>query len=55
MDKRNNTEFNLLTVSETAIEPSTEDENSLNSPRKPGHRSNLHQPQLEPVGVNEER
>ncbi|XP_055617369.1 eukaryotic translation initiation factor 3 subunit D [Toxorhynchites rutilus septentrionalis] len=33
MDKRDNTEFDLLTVNETAIEPPQEDGNSLNSPR----------------------
>ncbi|EAT38179.1 AAEL009902-PA [Aedes aegypti] len=33
MDKRDNTEFDLLTVNETAIEPPNEDGNSLNSPR----------------------
>lgn len=33
MDKRDNTEFDLLTVNETSIEPPTEDGNSLNSPR----------------------
>lgn len=33
MDKRDNTEFDLLTVNETAIEPPQEDNNSMNSPR----------------------
>lgn len=33
MDKRDNTEFDLLTVNETSVEPPTEDGNSLNSPR----------------------
>ncbi|KFB36211.1 AGAP002337-PA-like protein [Anopheles sinensis] len=33
MDKRDNTEFDLLTVNETASEPPQEDGNSLNSPR----------------------
>lgn len=33
MDKRDNTEFDLLTVNETSIEPPQDDGNSLNSPR----------------------
>jgi len=33
LDKRDNTEFDLLTVSETAAEPPQEEGNSLNSPR----------------------
>lgn len=33
MDKRDNTEFDLLTVNETSAEPPNEDGNSLNSPR----------------------
>lgn len=33
MDKRDNTEFDLLTVNETSVEPPTDDGNSLNSPR----------------------
>jgi len=33
LDKRDNTEFDLLTVSETAAEPPQDDGNSLNSPR----------------------
>jgi len=33
LDKRDNTEFDLLTVSETAAEPPQDDANSLNSPR----------------------
>lgn len=33
LDKRDNTEFDLLTVNETSVEPPTDDENSLNSPR----------------------
>lgn len=33
MDKRDNTEFDLLTVNETAVEPPQDDNNSLNSPR----------------------
>jgi translation initiation factor 3 subunit D len=33
MDKRDNTEFDLLTVNETAVEPPTDDGNSINSPR----------------------
>ncbi|XP_035795336.1 eukaryotic translation initiation factor 3 subunit D [Anopheles albimanus] len=33
MDKRDNTEFDLLTVNETASEPPQEDGSSLNSPR----------------------
>lgn len=33
MDKRDNTEFDLLTVNETAPEPPQDDGNSLNSPR----------------------
>lgn len=33
MDKRDNTEFDLLTVNETAMEPPTDDDNSPNSPR----------------------
>lgn len=33
MDKRDNTEFDLLTVNETSVEPPNEDGNSLNSPR----------------------
>lgn len=33
MDKRDNTEFDLLTVSETAAEPPQDDGTSLNSPR----------------------
>lgn len=32
-DKRDNTEFDLLTVNETSVEPPQEDGNSLNSPR----------------------
>ncbi|KAF0719939.1 eukaryotic translation initiation factor 3 subunit D-like isoform X2 [Aphis craccivora] len=32
-DKRDNTEFDLLTVNETAVEPPSEEANSLNSPR----------------------
>ncbi|XP_008554540.1 eukaryotic translation initiation factor 3 subunit D [Microplitis demolitor] len=32
-DKRDNTEFDLLTVNETSVEPPTDDGNSLNSPR----------------------
>ncbi|CAH1115902.1 unnamed protein product [Phaedon cochleariae] len=32
-DKRDNTEFDLLTVNETAMEPPQDDGNSLNSPR----------------------
>ena len=33
LDKRDNTEFDLLTVSETAAEPPQEEGSSLNSPR----------------------
>lgn len=33
MDKRENTEFDLLTVNETAVDPPAEDGSSLNSPR----------------------
>lgn len=33
MDKRDNTEFDLLTVNETSVEPPQDDGNSLNSPR----------------------
>lgn len=33
LDKRDNTEFDLLTVNETSVEPPTDDENSVNSPR----------------------
>jgi len=33
MDKRDNTEFDLLTVNETSVEPPTDDGNSVNSPR----------------------
>ena len=33
MDKRDNTEFDLLTVSETSTEPPQEEGSSLNSPR----------------------
>lgn len=33
MDKRDNTEFDLLTVNETSQEPPADDANSLNSPR----------------------
>lgn len=33
MDKRENTEFDLLTVNETAVDPPQEDASSLNSPR----------------------
>ncbi|XP_055300380.1 eukaryotic translation initiation factor 3 subunit D [Sitodiplosis mosellana] len=33
MDKRDNTEFDLLTVNETSVEPPNEDGNSLNGPR----------------------
>ncbi|CAO1421918.1 unnamed protein product [Diamesa serratosioi] len=33
MDKRDNTEFDLLTVNETAVEPPQDDVTSLNSPR----------------------
>ena len=33
LDKRDNTEFDLLTVSETAAEPPQDEANSLNSPR----------------------
>lgn len=33
MDKRDNTEFDLLTVNETSVDPPNEDGNSLNSPR----------------------
>lgn len=33
MDKRDNTEFDLLTVNETSVEPPQDDANSLNSPR----------------------
>lgn len=33
MDKRDNTEFDLLTVNETSVEPPQDDSNSLNSPR----------------------
>lgn len=33
MDKRDNTEFDLLTVNETSVEPPNDDGNSLNSPR----------------------
>lgn len=33
MDKRDNTEFDLLTVNETAVDPPTDDGNNLNSPR----------------------
>lgn len=32
-DKRDNTEFDLLTVNETSVEPPQDDEKSLNSPR----------------------
>ncbi|XP_022189148.1 eukaryotic translation initiation factor 3 subunit D-like [Nilaparvata lugens] len=32
-DKRDNTEFDLLTVNETSVEPPQDDSNSLNSPR----------------------
>lgn len=32
-DKRDNTEFDLLTVNETSVEPPTDDGNSINSPR----------------------
>lgn len=32
-DKRDNTEFDLLTVNETAVDPPTEDGTSINSPR----------------------
>lgn len=32
-DKRDNTEFDLLTVNETSVEPPQDDGNSLNSPR----------------------
>ncbi|XP_014246561.1 eukaryotic translation initiation factor 3 subunit D [Cimex lectularius] len=32
-DKRDNTEFDLLTVNETSVEPPSDDGNSLNSPR----------------------
>ncbi|TRY68259.1 hypothetical protein TCAL_03825 [Tigriopus californicus] len=34
LDKRDNTEFDLLTVSETAAEPPQDDSNSYNAPRK---------------------
>lgn len=34
LDKRDNTEFDLLTVNETAVEPPQDDANSLNSPSK---------------------
>lgn len=34
LDKRDNTEFDLLTVNETAVEPPQDDVNSLNSPSK---------------------
>nr|CAD7412179.1 unnamed protein product [Timema cristinae] len=33
LDKRDNTEFDLLTVNETSVEPPQDDGNSLNSPR----------------------
>lgn len=33
MDKRDNTEFDLLTVNETSVEPPNDDGTSLNSPR----------------------
>ena len=33
MDKRDNTEFDLLTVNETSVEPPTDDDSSPNSPR----------------------
>lgn len=33
MDKRDNTEFDLLTVNETAVEPPNDDDSSPNSPR----------------------
>lgn len=33
LDKRDNTEFDLLTVNETSLEPPQDDTNSLNSPR----------------------
>lgn len=33
MDKRENTEFDLLTVNETSVEPPQDDETSVNSPR----------------------
>lgn len=33
MDKRDNTEFDLLTVNETSVEPPNDDGSSLNSPR----------------------
>lgn len=32
-DKRDNTEFDLLTVNETSVEPPQDDGNSFNSPR----------------------
>lgn len=33
LDKRDNTEFDLLTVNETSVEPPQDETNSLNSPR----------------------
>lgn len=33
MDKRDNTEFDLLTVNETSVEPPVDDGSSVNSPR----------------------
>lgn len=33
LDKRDNTEFDLLTVNETSVEPPADDGNSINSPR----------------------
>lgn len=33
MDKRDHTEFDLLTVNETSVEPPTDDDSSCNSPR----------------------